>query len=46
MKTLQVQQYMKKARNLKKNLGMRVAAGYLRNRGFSLEAALYTLLGV
>ena len=32
-----------KARNIKKSLGVRTAAGYLRNQGVSLEAALYLL---
>lgn len=32
-----------KARNIKKSLGVRVAAGYLRNQGVTLETALYLL---
>jgi hypothetical protein len=28
---------------IKKSLGVRVAAGYLRNRGVSIETALYLL---
>jgi len=31
---------IRKARNIKKNLGNRAAAGFLRNRGWSIEAAL------
>ena len=34
-----------RAKHLVKTLGVRCAAGYLRNRGVSLEAALYVLLG-
>ena len=34
-----------KARKLVDQLGMRSAAGYLRNRGWSCEAALWILLG-
>ena len=30
---------------IKKSLGTRPAAGYLRNKGFSLEAALWYLVG-
>ena len=33
-----------KAKKLVKQLGMRAAAGYLRNRGYSIEAALRILL--
>ena len=33
-----------KARTLAHQLGMRSAAGYLRNRGWSCEAALWILL--
>lgn len=36
---------IKKAKNLKKTLGTRAAAGYLRNRGWSLEAALFIIVG-
>lgn len=32
-----------KARNIKKSLGVRTAAGYLRNQGVTLETALYLL---
>lgn len=32
-----------KARNIQKSLGVRTAAGYLRNQGVSLETALYLL---
>lgn len=31
---------------LQRTLGTRCAAGYLRNRGWSLEAALYILCGI
>jgi hypothetical protein len=34
---------LRRAKNLKNNLGTRCAAGYLRNQGISLEAALYWL---
>lgn len=34
-----------KAKKLSKQLGYRSAAGYLRNRGYSLEAALKILIG-
>lgn len=33
-----------KAKKLVKQLGMRAAAGYLRNRGYSIEASLRILL--
>jgi len=33
-----------KAPKLRRSLGTRCAAGYLRNRGWSIEAALFTLL--
>ena len=36
---------IRKARQLVSQLGTRCAAGYLRNRGWSLDAALYILLG-
>ena len=32
-------------RKVHKNLGIRCAAGMMRNKGMSLEAALYVLLG-
>lgn len=32
-----------RARNIRASLGVRVAAGYLRNQGVSLETALYLL---
>lgn len=35
---------MNKAQSLTKTLGYRSAAGYLRNRGYSLESALAILL--
>lgn len=34
-----------KARFIGRTLGIRVAAGYLRNRGYSPECAIYWLLG-
>ena len=36
----------KRARNISKSLGVYTAARYLSIRGFSIEAALYILLGV
>jgi hypothetical protein len=33
-----------KAPHLRRTLGIRCAAGYLRNRGWSIETALYVLL--
>lgn len=35
-----------KAKKLMGQLGTRAAAGYLRNRGWSIEATLWILLGV
>lgn len=37
---------LRKAKNINKSLGLRVAAVYLRNRGYSVECALFILLGV
>lgn len=34
-----------KAQKLIKQLGVRAAAGYLRNRGWSVEAALWIICG-
>lgn len=34
-----------KAKKLVKQLGVRAAAGYLRNRGWSLEASLWIICG-
>ena len=34
-----------RALNIQKSLGTRVAAGYLRNRNYTLEEALVILLG-
>lgn len=34
-----------RARAIRRSLGIKVAARYLRKRGWSLEAALYILLG-
>ncbi len=34
------------ARSIRKSLGVSVAAGFLRNKGFSVEAALFILCGV
>jgi hypothetical protein len=36
---------IQKARNIRKSLGLKVAAKYLKNRGWSVEAAVYILLG-
>lgn len=36
---------IKKARIIRKSLGVRSAAGYLRDRGWSVEAAVYILAG-
>lgn len=33
-----------RAKHINKTLGTRAAAGFMRNKGFSLEAALYVLL--
>ena len=33
-----------RARSIKKSLGTRVAAGFLRNRGVSLNVALHVLM--
>lgn len=37
--------HINKAQSLKKSLGYRVAAGYLRNRNYTLEQALNILFG-
>jgi hypothetical protein len=37
---------IERARNIQRTLGTRPAAAYLRNRGWSLEATRYILLGV
>jgi len=37
-------EHLSKAPKLRRSLGTRCAAGYLRNRGWSLETALYVLL--
>lgn len=34
-----------KAKFIQRTLGNRVAAGYMRNRGWSVEAAIWVLLG-
>ena len=34
------------ARSIKKSLGVSVAAKYLKNNGFSVEGALWILLGI
>jgi hypothetical protein len=34
---------IEQARSIQKSLGVKFAAGYLRNRGFSLDAALWVL---
>ena len=36
--------FIVRARNIKKSLGTRVAAGFLRNRGVSLNVALHILV--
>jgi hypothetical protein len=36
---------IQKARNIRKSLGLKVAAKYLKNRGWSVEAAVWILLG-
>lgn len=36
---------IKKAKSLKNQLGIKSATGYLRNRGWSVEAAVFILLG-
>lgn len=33
------------ARAVAKNLGMKAGAGMLRNKGYSVEAAIYILIG-
>lgn len=38
-------QFSKRAINVKKSLGVRTAAGYLRNKGVSLQDALFLLTG-
>lgn len=35
-----------RAKRIARTLGTRFAAGYMRNRGWSIESALYTLLGI
>ena len=35
----------KRAKAIQRTLGVRCAAGYLRNKGYSIEMALYILLG-
>jgi hypothetical protein len=37
-------EHLSKAQRLMNNLGIRCAAGYLRNRGWSIETTLYVLL--
>jgi hypothetical protein len=37
-------QHLSKAPKLRRSLGTRVAAGYLRNRGWPLDVALFVLL--
>lgn len=38
------QSTIEQARAVAKNLGMRAGAGYLRNKGYSVEAAIYILI--
>lgn len=40
------QRDIRKARILTKNFSMRSAAGYLRNRGYSVDFTLFVLLGI
>lgn len=35
-----------RAKRIARTLGIRSAAGFMRNRGWSIESALYVLLGV
>ena len=35
-----------RARRIYRTLGIRPAAGFMRNRGWSIESALYVLLGI
>jgi hypothetical protein len=35
-----------RARRIHRTLGIRPAAGFMRNRGWSIESALYVLLGI
>lgn len=35
-----------RAKRIARTLGIRPAAGFMRNRGWSIESALYTLLGI
>lgn len=39
------QSTIEQARAVAKNLGIRCASGFLRNKGFSVEMAIYILLG-
>jgi hypothetical protein len=39
------QKELSKAVHIKRTLGIRAAAGYMRNRGWSCEAAVWVLLG-
>jgi hypothetical protein len=39
------QSTIEQARAVAKNLGMRAGAGMLRNKGYSVEATLFILLG-
>ena len=39
------QSTIEQARSVAKNLGMRAGAGMLRNKGFSVETALFILTG-
>jgi hypothetical protein len=40
------QSFIEQARAVSRNLGIRAGAGMLRNKGYSVEAALFILLGV
>jgi hypothetical protein len=35
-----------RAKRIARTLGIRPAAGFMRNRGWSIESALYVLLGI
>lgn len=43
--SMQAKKHAARALNIKETLGLRRAAGYLRNQDVSVEEALYILLG-
>lgn len=45
IKTADRMKHIKKARQLVKQLGMRSAAGFLRNKGWSIDATMFILCG-